>query len=455
MVLHSSRPFRATAAACAVALAIIPAAADAQIRIGAIVNSETEDVQLCRSPNGTLDVLSSDGDECGDAFTGQPAESIAFGPDPDPTILFDNGDAEFNHTTDFNGETNLNGTTNINGPLNLAGSITAAGVTSTSGMTNTGSFTNNGSVTVTGSLGASSLSAGSANLTGTLTSNAISTGSISASGVATTGGVTVGGFLQGNNGASILGTTQLATVQVFQNLSVQSGATVDMNGNRITEVGGPVNATDAANKAYVDATAGAAQTTANTALANAAAAQGTADTARVEAAAAQTTANTARVEAAAAQDTADTAIVMVDDLGSTTAARLGGGSTYNPATGAISAPSYQIAGDSYSNVGAAFAAVDDQLSMLDTRIGALSDATDLGFKQANGGIAAALALGGTMIVPDSTVSVSFNLATYRGQQGFSGVVAIQAAPKFYISGGVAGSTVKGSTGGRVGVAFGF
>jgi hypothetical protein len=76
-------------------------------------------------------------------------------------------------------------------------------------------------------------------------------------------------------------------------------------------------------------------------------------------------------------------------------------------------------------------------------------------RQANGGIATAMAMGGTMIVPDSNVSISFNLATYRGEQGFSGAAVVRLTPRVYVSGGVAGSTVKGSTGGRVGVAFGF
>lgn len=66
-----------------------------------------------------------------------------------------------------------------------------------------------------------------------------------------------------------------------------------------------------------------------------------------------------------------------------------------------------------------------------------------------------MALGGTMIVPDSNVSASFNLATYRGEQGFSGAVVVRAAPRVYVSGGFAGSTVRGSTGGRVGLAIGF
>lgn len=76
-------------------------------------------------------------------------------------------------------------------------------------------------------------------------------------------------------------------------------------------------------------------------------------------------------------------------------------------------------------------------------------------QQANGGIAAAMALGGTVMPPDSTIAVSFNLATYRGEQGFSGSGIAKVSDRVYLSGGIAGSTVKGSTGGRVGVTFGW
>ncbi len=41
------------------------------------------------------------------------------------------------------------------------------------------------------------------------------------------------------------------------------------------------------------------------------------------------------------------------------------------------------------------------------------------------------------------VSVNFNLATYRGEQGFSGAGAFVRAARVYVSGGFAGSTVKG------------
>jgi hypothetical protein len=66
----------------------------------------------------------------------------------------------------------------------------------------------------------------------------------------------------------------------------------------------------------------------------------------------------------------------------------------------------------------------------------------------------AMALGGTMVVPDSNVSITFNAATYRGEQGFSGSAVARLAARIFLSGGIAGATAKGSTGGRVGVAFG-
>jgi hypothetical protein len=89
------------------------------------------------------------------------------------------------------------------------------------------------------------------------------------------------------------------------------------------------------------------------------------------------------------------------------------------------------------------------------RIAALEGRVDRIDRMANGGIAAAMAMGGTMVVPDATVSMSFNIATYRGQQGFSGAIVGRVAPKVYINAGVAGSTIKKSTGGRVGVTFGW
>jgi hypothetical protein len=66
-----------------------------------------------------------------------------------------------------------------------------------------------------------------------------------------------------------------------------------------------------------------------------------------------------------------------------------------------------------------------------------------------------MALAGTTIPGDMNVAVSFNLSTYRGEQGFSGAAVAKVDDHVWLSGGFAGSTVKGSTGGRVGMTFGW
>jgi hypothetical protein len=107
----------------------------------------------------------------------------------------------------------------------------------------------------------------------------------------------------------------------------------------------------------------------------------------------------------------------------------------------------------------ATAALDvGELSGLSGRVG-LVERQVIGIKKelrgANAGIAAAMALGGTLMPPDTTFALSFNLSTYRGQQGFSGAAVARMNDHVWISGGFAGSTVKGSTGGRAGLTFGW
>jgi trimeric autotransporter adhesin len=96
-----------------------------------------------------------------------------------------------------------------------------------------------------------------------------------------------------------------------------------------------------------------------------------------------------------------------------------------------------------------------RLATLESSVGALDGRNELYNRQANGGIAAAMAMGGTIIPADANGAMSFNLSTYRGQQGFSGVIVQRVAPKVYFNAGIAGSTVRGSTGGRVGVTIGW
>jgi hypothetical protein len=95
------------------------------------------------------------------------------------------------------------------------------------------------------------------------------------------------------------------------------------------------------------------------------------------------------------------------------------------------------------------------ITNLENRATAIEQAVAFTQRQNNGGIAAAMALGGTTIAPDSTWSMSFNLSTYEGEQGFSSSVVGRMTDTIYLSAGIAGSTVGGTTGGRVGVTFGF
>jgi autotransporter adhesin len=96
-----------------------------------------------------------------------------------------------------------------------------------------------------------------------------------------------------------------------------------------------------------------------------------------------------------------------------------------------------------------------RVGALENQVAALGGALARQARQADGGIAAAMALGGTVMPPDTTFAVSFNLATYRGQQGFSGAIVARVSDHVWVSGGVAGSTVRGSTGGRAGITFGW
>jgi autotransporter adhesin len=96
---------------------------------------------------------------------------------------------------------------------------------------------------------------------------------------------------------------------------------------------------------------------------------------------------------------------------------------------------------------------NSRLTSLEGLVGNLNQRVDANNRAANGGIAAAMALGGTILPADAKMSMSFNLSTYRGQQGFSGQIVTKAGSHVYINAGVAGSTVKGSTGGRVGMTF--
>jgi autotransporter adhesin len=154
--------------------------------------------------------------------------------------------------------------------------------------------------------------------------------------------------------------------------------------------------------------------------------------------------------------------VMIGDLAASTAAQIGPVDVVTADTNgtlgrgqAASMSSVEALGAQTRDLVQQLQISDRQLADMSGRLNLLENRLDKMQSDIHGGIAAAMALGGTMVVPDSTVSLNFNLATYRGQQGFSGTVVARVAPRIYLSGGVAGSTASRSKGSRVGVAIGF
>jgi hypothetical protein len=323
------------------------------------------------------------------------------------------GNATFNAAAQFNGQVSMNGFTQI-GQVN-SGSI------NNSGVLNTGSINNQGALLQTG--------------------NARFNGS-----------VTMDGFYAN---AGTIGTlnTSLATAS---SLTITAGGQLNLSGNRIQNVGAPVAGTDAANKNYVDNAVGNIAGSV-TSLTNQVNDQGARITA-VEATNAQQDNRLTAVENA--NTVQDGRITSVENTNIVQDTRLDAVETQNGTqnTRLTSIENVNVAQDSrMTAIEAVNTIQSNQISTLQDRVGGLETSV-LGLRrniqQANGGIAAAVALGGTMVVPDSNVSLSFNLATYRGQQGFSGAVVGRIAPKIYVNAGIGGSTVRKSTAGRVGISFG-
>ncbi|MEM6266483.1 MAG: hypothetical protein AAF707_03085, partial [Pseudomonadota bacterium] len=70
-----------------------------------------------------------------------------------------------------------------------------------------------------------------------------------------------------------------------------------------------------------------------------------------------------------------------------------------------------------------FNQLEGRVNGIDARLSGLEFALEDVEQSLAGGIAAAMALGGQMVVPDSSVSFSLNASTYQGEQGFAGSVA--------------------------------
>lgn len=124
---------------------------------------------------------------------------------------------------------------------------------------------------------------------------------------------------------------------------------------------------------------------------------------------------------------------------------------------AQSGPTYFVTSDSAGNLAYSSVGPADVMA-LTARVGTVEGqvaALEFDLRRANGGIAAAMALGGTMIPPGKSVAVSLNVATFAGEQGFSASGVARISDNAWVNAGVAGSTVGGSTGGRAGITLGW
>jgi hypothetical protein len=107
----------------------------------------------------------------------------------------------------------------------------------------------------------------------------------------------------------------------------------------------------------------------------------------------------------------------VNTLGATTAAALGGGSTYAPGAG-LSTPNYSVQGKTYSTVGSALSAVDTSLNTMGAQVGALQqDVVTLQQDVRRGyeGTAVAIANTGPTISRDAKFGISGKWGNFRGQ----------------------------------------
>lgn len=198
------------------------------------------------------------------------------------------------------------------------------------------------------------------------------------------------------------------------------------------EIAGLTNTAGGLTAVATDASLAGAGTTTNP-LGLSAATQNTITTAQTTANAAQTAATTAQLTATAARFAAAAALSTTNQLGQTSAANLGGGVAYDPATGALSAPTYAIDGAAYNNVGAALGAVDSTLANLNTTITNIATGGGTKYFHANStaGASQATGAGSVAIGGGAVASLAGSVAIGEGSTAtglHSGSGAFSVAP---------------------------
>ena len=163
----------------------------------------------------------------------------------------------------------------------------------------------------------------------------------------------------------------------------------------------------------------------------------------------------------------------LNNLGTTTASALGGGSTYTAGNG-IGNPSYTVQGQNYNNVGSAVSAIDSNLTSLNSQVavntstinnlqgqvntlqaGYLGQQQDIaalrqGVQRGYEGAAVAIANSAPALSKDRRFGVSAKYGTFRGQNALGAMAQVRVSDNVVLNGSLGGGFHYGGIGGGVG-----
>jgi autotransporter adhesin len=134
---------------------------------------------------------------------------------------------------------------------------------------------------------------------------------------------------------------------------------------------------------------------------------------------------------------------QLNTVASSIATNLGGGSTYNATTGALTSPSYTIQGTTYGNVGTALGAVNNNLTALNADVNGMGTP----YFQANSTQASASATGSNSIAvgPTSVASAADSIAIGSGASASTAQsVALGSGATTAAAVATSGTTIRGT-----------
>ncbi|MDQ0086121.1 autotransporter adhesin [Variovorax boronicumulans] len=120
---------------------------------------------------------------------------------------------------------------------------------------------------------------------------------------------------------------------------------------------------------------------------------------------------------------------QLNKMGTSVASGLGGGSTFDPTTGTVTAPSYTVQGNTYNNVGSALGGIDSNLTTLNTQVSNINNGAGIKYFHANSTLADSTATGTDSVAvgPRADASAGNAVALGNGAKAtFANSVALGA-----------------------------